>query len=193
MNFWKFWLVSSITVVSVLVAGNGLTASQTDSLHTLFDHVLRAHIKNGHVNYNGIKSDKRFVQYLNVLANNNPDTFSTKEEKLAFWINAYNAFAIKGIIDGRSPDSFFGRIGYFTLADYTVGGRTLDLYDLERDIIIPFNEPRIHFAIVCASQSCPALQSEAYLPDDLYQRLEDASRQKAEIIFDAKAFITRSD
>jgi len=59
-----------------------------------------------------------------------------------------------------------------------VGGEPLNLYDLERKLLIPdFREPRIHFAIVCASQSCPQLRSRTYTPEMLNQQLEDSARR----------------
>ena len=149
------------------------TPFESDKLHTPFNEVLRAYVGNGNVNYSGIKDDARFGDYLHALKQARPDTFATKAEKLAFWINTYNALAIKGILDGLSPDSFFGRITYFKTTDYELAGQSVNLYDLERDIIIPFNEPRIHFAIVCASLSCPKLRSEAYLAASLEQQLND--------------------
>ena len=102
---------------------------------------------------------------------------ASSEEQLAFWINTYNALAIKGIIDGGSPSSFFGRIGYFKTTTYEAGGKTISLYDLERDVIIPLGEPRIHFAIVCASFSCPMLRSEAYTAEHLDEQLELNARR----------------
>jgi Protein of unknown function, DUF547 len=146
---------------------------ESDVLHSPFSEILMANVINGKVNYAGIKNDPRFTEYLDALKQARPDIYSTKEEKLAFWINAYNALAIKGILDGLSPSSFFGRISYFKTTEYEVAGRSINLYDLEREVIIPFNEPRIHFAIVCASFSCPNLRSEAYLAATLDQQLED--------------------
>jgi hypothetical protein len=144
-----------------------------DALHQPFSELLVDHVTAGQVDYTGIKADPRFSLYLGALKNANPVELASNAEKLAFWINAYNALAIKGIIDGLSPSSFFGRISYFKTSDYDVGGQTINLYDLERDIIIPFNEPRIHFAIVCASYSCPKLRTEAYLAASLEEQLED--------------------
>ncbi len=143
-----------------------------DTPHRLFDEVLKTHVTAGDVNYPAIKEDKRFDDYIAYLATANPDNFASREEKLAFWINAYNALAIKGILDGLSPGSFFSRITYFKSTDYQLAGREINLYDLERDIIIPFDEPRIHFAIVCASASCPKLISEAYTAEKLESQLE---------------------
>lgn len=143
--------------------------------HQLFDQVLKAHVSDGIVNYPAIQADPRFQDYLDYLADTNPEFFATREEKLAFWINAYNALAIKGILDGLSPDGFFSRIRYFK-SDHALAGRIIDLYDLEREIIIPFDEPRIHFAIVCASTSCPKLTTEAYTASSLERQLDKNTR-----------------
>ncbi len=149
-------------VVTQVYAGTG---------HDLFDQVLNAHVDNGVVDYPAIKADKRIYDYLDYLAKANPDSFSTNKEKLAFYINAYNAFAIKGIIDGLSPKSFFSKVTYFKTTVYELAGDEVSLDHLEKKIIIPFNEARIHFAIVCASTSCPKLISEAYTADKLEQQL----------------------
>ena len=130
----------------------------------------------GAVNYPGIKADPRLAEYLGYLAAADPDSFATNQQRLAFWINAYNALAIKGILDGLSPDGLFARVIFFRTTDYTLAGREINLYDLERDIIIPFNEPRIHFAINCASASCPILGAAPYVADRLEPQLEAAAR-----------------
>ena len=143
--------------------------------HQLFDQVLKAHVTDGFVDYPAIKSNARFQEYLDYLADADPESFATRDEKLAFWINAYNALTIKGIQDGLSPDGFFSRIRFFK-RNYTLAGRQIDLYDLEHEIIIPFGEPRIHFAIVCASSSCPKLIAEAYTADRLDQQLDQNTR-----------------
>ena len=163
----------TIWCLALLVSINAFAESNTDAIHNDFNQVLVTHVKDGHVDYAGIKNDPLFPKYLETLKTTDPDTFASEEEKLAFWINAYNALAIKGIIDGLSPSTFFGRISYFKTTDFEVAGRTINLYDLERDIIIPFNEPRIHFAIVCASYSCPKLISEAYVASKLDKQLND--------------------
>lgn len=145
--------------------------------HRLFDGVLRDHVARGLVDYPGIARDRRFGDYLALLDRVDPNALPTREDRLAFWINAYNAFAIKGILDGFSPRTLIGRYRYFIGRAYGVGGRTLNLYDLEQKLLIPdFREPRIHFAIVCASRSCPELRAEAYGADRLEEQLEAAAR-----------------
>ena len=149
-----------------------------DFSHQIFHDVLRAHAERGVVDYPAIAADPGFEGYLQQLDRIDPSSFPTRQDRLVFWINAYNAFAIKGILDGYSPLTLFGRYRYFIGRAYRVGGQSVTLYDLEREVLIPeFREPRIHFAIVCASSSCPRLQSWAYAADKLEEQLEQSARE----------------
>jgi hypothetical protein len=142
-----------------------------------FDGILHAHVKDGVVDYPGVAADQRFRDHLHQLGRVDPNRLPTRQDRLAFWINAYNAFAIQGILDGYSPLTLAGRYRYFIGRGYRVGGETITLYDLERKLLIPdFREPRIHFAIVCASRSCPRLPSRTYRPDRLEEQLEQSAR-----------------
>lgn len=142
-----------------------------------FDATLNAHVKDGVVNYPTIARDGRFQLHLWQLDRIDPLQLPTRRDRLAFWINAYNAFAIKGILDGYSPMTLWGRYRYFIAREYHVGGKSINLYDLERRLLIPdYRDPRIHFAIVCASKSCPKLRSEAYVAEALDQQLDESAR-----------------
>ncbi len=146
--------------------------------HKIFHEVIRAHVQDGSVDYPAIQSDDRLPIYLEQLDRIDPNALTTRNERMAYWINAYNAFAIKGIIDEYSPISYWGRYRYFIGRDYRVGGETLNLYDLERKVLIAqFHEPRIHFAIVCASLSCPKLQPWTFEPDQLELQLDRVARE----------------
>jgi hypothetical protein len=148
-----------------------------DFSHKVFDEVLEAHVKDGIVDYQGIQTDDRLAVYLAQLDRVDPNALTRRNERLAFWINAYNAFAIKGILDKYSPTSLMGRYRYFIGREYRVGGTTINLYDLERQVLVDqFREPLMHFAIVCASTSCPKLESWAYQPDELDRQLDRAAR-----------------
>ena len=143
-----------------------------------FHAVLEAHVSEGIVKYPQFAEDPRFTSYVEQLNRLDPHALPTRKGQLALWINAYNAFAIKGILDGYSPRTKFGQWRYFIGRTYAVGGQTINLYDLERAILIhEFHEPRIHFAIVCASQSCPHLRSWAYTPAQLDAQLNDSARR----------------
>ncbi len=144
--------------------------------HQPFDAALRTHVAEGQVNYPGFAADVGFATYRGQLARVNPDEFKTRADKLAFWINAYNALAIQGILEGDSPFTATGKYRYFIKRTFTVGGGALNLWGLEHKLLIPLGEPRVHFAINCASFSCPILQSQVYRPDALDQQLDAAAR-----------------
>ena len=164
------WLIIGLSPgLATVQAGN-------PRIHDDFNEILAANVADGFVNYPGIAADPRFGSYVKRLEEPLPAD-SSRDEQLAFYINAYNALAIKGILDGYSPSSLLGRYKYFKSVEYDVGGQTMDLYDLERKVILPFGEPRIHFAIVCASASCPALRSEAYTAEQLDAQLDDQARR----------------
>lgn len=141
-----------------------------------WESVLSAHVRDGAVDYPGIQDDVRFLPYVALLERVDPNQLST-DDRRAFWINAYNAFAVKGIVDHYSPMTLWGRYRYFIGREYQVCGRAMNLYDLERSILIAqFHEPLMHFAIVCASASCPKLQSWAYQGYKLDRQLDQAAR-----------------
>jgi hypothetical protein len=135
-------------------------------------------VKDGHVNYLGIAGDNRVGAYLSPLDHIDPVSLSTRDEHLAFWINAYNAFAIQGILDGESPAPYIGWYHDFKLRKYGIGVAQLNLFDVEHVILRQqFHEPRAHFAIVCGSVSCPKLQSWAFEGRQLAQQLDQVARE----------------
>ena len=168
--------LSRLWLLALLYLGGAAAWAQAASVHRAFDEVLKAHVTDGQVDYPGIAADPQFKEYLETLKAFDVNTLETREKQLAFWINAYNALVIQGILEGRSPSSFFGRVEFFKTSEYEVGGRKIDLYDLEHEIIRPLGEPRIHFAINCASRSCPKLRAEAYESTRLDQQLDDQAR-----------------
>ncbi|MCA9421514.1 MAG: DUF547 domain-containing protein [Nitrospira sp.] len=146
--------------------------------HENFDQALARNVKDGVVDYPAFANDFNFKSYINLLQQIAPQQLPTPNHRLAFWINAYNALTIQGIIDGYSPATMAGRYTFFISREYVVGGELLNLYDLEQHLLIPdFKEPRIHFAIVCASQSCPKLQPAAYTQESLDQQLTASAQQ----------------
>lgn len=146
--------------------------------HRLLGQVFSAHVRDGLVDYPAVQMDDRFPAYLAQLDRMDPNVLVTGQERLAFWINAYNAFAVKGILDHYSPVSYVGRYRYCIGRNYRVGGGTINLYDLVRHVLIKqFQDPLIHFSIVCASTSCPKLQPWSYEPDQLNMQLDRVARE----------------
>lgn len=111
-----------------------------------------------------------------------------RAEQLAYWINAYNLFTLQAIVDhypiqngffSLEPRNSIRQIdGVWTELTFTAGGRPLTLDDIEHRILRPrFDDPRIHFAINCASASCPVLDDEPYRADRLDEQLDEATRR----------------
>ena len=164
--------ITILTFTLLLFANLGLASS---ALHDPFNKVLKSSVQNGKVNYGVIKSHPEFSTYIESLKSK-PE-FNNQEEELAYWINAYNALVIKGILNGGSPSTFFGRKSFFKGDQYELAGMNINLDDLERKVIIPIGEPRIHFAINCASTSCPKLQSHVFTANELDRLLEHTAKE----------------
>jgi Protein of unknown function, DUF547 len=143
--------------------------------HGLFDSVLKAHTKDGQVDYPAVAADKAFSTYLDQLATTPAP--SAKNEKLVYYMNAYNALAMKGILDGKSPSNFFGRHTFFKSTKFKIAGGENSLHNIEHEILRKLDEPRIHFSIVCASSSCPKIRSDAYTVAKLEEQLDDNARR----------------
>lgn len=139
-----------------------------------FDALLRAHVRQGQVIYAGFQDSPAFRTYVADLGR--PARLDARDTSLAYHLNAYNAFAIQSILDGLSPTTMVGRLRYFRLQAWPLDGRRISLHDLEHEVLRPLREPRIHFAIVCASRSCPLLRSEAYAAAKLDAQLDDQAR-----------------
>jgi hypothetical protein len=154
--------------------------------HSPFDILLRKHVAAGLVDYNGFKKAREFPAYLEALARAEPASLSAPE-RLAFWINTYNAYTIeaillhgeRGSIRNISESGFAvgGGGGPWREKLVRAGGQVYHLDNVEHDIIRKqFAEPRIHFALVCAALGCPPLRSEAYTGARLEAQLSDQAR-----------------
>lgn len=158
-----------------------LSAPATAALPNIddLDGVLMRNVRNGFVDYDGIRADPAFGRFVTALASTTPADLAKPDTRLAFLVNAYNALAIRGILDGYSPSSRFGRYVYFKRRKYELLGSQTTLEGLEHGQILPLGDPRVHFAIVCASISCPRLASRAFTPAELDAQLESAARSFA--------------
>ena len=179
--------IFSIASCKALPYGSGKAVT-----HEAWNKLLKKHVNNkGFVNYKGfIKDSIALNSYLSMLSNNAPSASWTKEEKLAFWINAYNAFTVKLITD-HYPVKSIKDIGSKIQIPFVntpwqkkfipMDGKIIKLDDIENKILRKdFEEPRIHFSIVCASISCPKLRNEAY----------EASKIESQLTDQAKAFLS---
>jgi uncharacterized protein DUF547 len=157
----------------------------TDFDHSAFDRLLKAHVVDGMVDYDAFARASGFPAYLDQLARAQPETLSSKEQ-LAYWINVYNAYTIqlvnahkerKSIRNINKTLGVLKAMGPWKEEMVKAGGKTMSLDHVEHEIIRKrFQEPRIHFALVCAARSCPPLRREAYAGERLDDQLDDQAR-----------------
>ena len=165
-------------------AGRQVSMQQID--HAAFDALLYKYVDNdGYVDYGSWKDssvDRRALQnYLVQLSRGSSRIRASREAQLAFWINAYNAVTLEGILQEFPTTSIrnhTSKLGYniWKHLPLLVGGRSYSLETIENKILRPLGEPQIHFAIVCASVGCPRLRNEAYTTEKLHQQLADNTR-----------------
>ncbi len=156
--------------------------------HTQWTNLLQKYVNSeGFVNYKGFIQDSMALNnYLNLLSNNAPANSWTKMEKFAFWINAYNAFTVKTIINNYPIKSIKdispnGAIPFVnTVWDkkfFSIGDTKMTLNTIEHKILRKkFDDARLHFAVNCASYSCPKLLNVAYEAESLDAQLTQQAK-----------------
>lgn len=182
-------LVFGLAVWAAMTSASAQAATVNSAFdHTLLEGLLTDHVVGDQVDYRRIKSDPRLEAYLALLAHAQPEAFSSRDEQLAFWINAYNAYTLKLVVSVYPVESIqaiaaLGRTGDpatakpWNIPFAVVGGKTFTLEDIEHQIIrARFRDARVHFALVCAAVSCPKLRAEAYTGAKLQAQLDDQGR-----------------
>jgi hypothetical protein len=176
------------TAILLVLSLSAVTSSQTIAStalaidHSLFGELLKKYVKDGKVNYAGIKTEEvKLKRYLAILEDVNPERLS-RNEQFAFYINAYNAWTIKLILTKYPDIESIRELGFLNAGPWKkkvvrLKDETVSLDHIEHDILRPrYKDPRVHFAINCAARSCPPLRSEPYLADILDQQLDRATR-----------------
>ena len=185
---------------ALLVTAPGGAEAQGVPNHRAFSQILEQVVDGPRVDYRRLQAMRRGLdRYVDALGRTDPEALerSSRDERLAFWINAYNACMLRLVIDHypieRGGVGLFGAIrnrvaGYpdnsvwqirnvFTRDHCPVAGRDRSQDEIEHEIIRPrFQEPRIHFAVNCAAMSCPVLWPEAYTGEELDEQLDRAVR-----------------
>jgi hypothetical protein len=160
-----------------------------DHEHPAWTALLRQYVHDGEVDYAGLQAHGQpaLTAYLRSLEALGPEAYArfTREQRLAFWMNVYNAYTVRLILD-HYPLKSIRRIGWLPLAAFRArfiplrvlgGTEKLSLWQVEHTHLRrELKDPRIHFAIVCASRSCPKLRGEAYRASEVDAQLEDAAR-----------------
>jgi hypothetical protein len=147
--------------------------------YSLWNSVLQDHVSNeGQVDYKALQSNSiNLDNYLKLLSKTSPDTSWSKQQSLAFWINAYNAMTINLVLRHYPLKSIKDIKNPWGQRIWRIGDKLYNLEDIEHQILRKMDEPRIHFAIVCASISCPKLQNEAFQASKIDTQLTKATKE----------------
>jgi hypothetical protein len=146
--------------------------------HSSWNTLLKKHVSNsGNVNYKAFKINRKsLLNYIALLSENIPTNKWSKEDKLAYWMNAYNAMTIDLILRHYSIKSIKDIKNPWDQRFWKLGDKWYNLNEIEHDILRKMNEPRIHFGIVCASYSCPKLLNEAFTDSNLEEQLTQVTK-----------------
>ena len=178
--------VMFVISLTLMVLGAAGEASVQPFAHDAWGAVLETYVDEaGLVDYAGIAEDRseldRYLEQVALISpHSHPDRFVTEREKLAYYINAYNALVFDGVLALPSDrTTVWGKTGtgakFFVGRKYVLGGKRMSLKKLEDDIVRKeFGDPRIHAALNCASRGCPRLPREPFLPSQLDEQLEAA-------------------
>jgi len=174
-----FIFIVGLCILSNL-APSGWSKATVD--HSLYGALLDKYVKDGAVDYRGFKNDEALLdQYLEVLENIEVNSLS-RDEQFAFYVNAYNAWTIKLVLSAYPGIKSIKDLGNIFKSPWEkkivrINGDIITLDDVEHRILrAKFKDPRVHFAVNCASKSCPPLVSTPYRGSTLDQQLDESTR-----------------
>jgi len=184
-------VLAVVVLMSATSAFDGHTLAQAgaaDTLHKPLDQILDVDVRDGYVYYRALRSDRarldRYVASLNVPA----ATYQSwsREQQMAFWVNAYNAFVLETVIDhypinGSSKEYPVNSVrqvpGAFERIKHRAAGQSLTLDEIEKKILPPFKEPRLYLALGRGAVGSGRLRSEAYTGELLKQQLDSIQKE----------------
>jgi hypothetical protein len=171
VNVFRFFLLAFLMAQPL--------AAQGKSRHDLWENQLQKFVsKDGKLNYKAWKQERSALDnYIDILAENPPQKNGSKNDLLAYWINAYNALTVQLILDHYPVESIKDISKPWETPLFTAGETDYTLGDIEHEILRKQDENRIHFAINCASASCPNLYRSAFKGAKLEYQLETVTRQ----------------
>lgn len=178
-------------IACLAVTSSAQNTQPFDQSFRTYRDVLARFVRDGQVDYAALSAGRsvldRTAEAVGRVAQAD-EMLWPRGERMAFWINAYNLFTLRSIVDHYpirsslltlSPRNSIRQIdGVWTTRHWAAAGRSVTLDQIEHDILRPtFKDPRIHFAINCASKSCPPLRSEPYVGRDIEAQLDEATRR----------------
>ena len=167
--------IENNTMPKIVDIGNYTDADFHADFNTLLAENVSA---DGNVNYAGIKKNWSILRrYISSLGDTMPSAAWTTEDKLAYWMNAYNAMTIDLILRHQPIESIKDIKNPWDQRFWKLGEKYYNLDEIEHKILRKMDEPRIHFGINCASFSCPPLLNEAFTADTVDKQLDVVARK----------------
>jgi uncharacterized protein DUF547 len=179
------------TIAALLAASIAVAPAAQESLseaarRKTLDQILDLYVRNGDVYYRALRSDRAKLDgYISLIAGVPVDK-EPREEQIAFWLNAYNALVLRTVIDhypiaGKSqeyPAKSVRQVpGAFDRIARRVGGRSLTLDQIEKDVLPQFHDPRVYFALGRGAVGSGRLRSEAFVPARIEEQLADVAAE----------------
>ena len=177
-------LLAALAASGTLAQQPSPTPADVEALHRPYDEILDLYVRDGLVYYHALKVERaKFDRYVTALGEVSADTLKSwpPDRQLAYWINAYNAFVLRTVIDGypirgkapEYPSNSIRQIpGAFERRQFRAGGRMLTLDAIEKDVIGEFNDARALLALGRGAVGGPRLKSEAYTAARLDAQLD---------------------
>jgi uncharacterized protein DUF547 len=180
----------ALTAALLLASSRGEAIAAFDSSFADYGKLLARVVHGARVDYQTLAADRPAIDAIAgefAVVTEETEQAMSAPDRMAFWINAYNLFTLRVIVDhypirgswfSLSPRNSIRQIdGVWTTLKWRAASRDLTLDDIEHRILRPeFGDPRVHMAINCASKSCPPLRAEPYVGADLDRQLDDAAR-----------------
>ncbi len=166
----------SILVTTALLST--LSAQVPAAQQQVYGQLLKKYVIKGRVDYAKLEKESLAQLDAYVKAVGQAKLPKSKEAKIGFYIDAYNAIVLHSVLEHGQPRSVLDEKGFFNAIKYPVAGEQLTLDTLEKKRLLPLaKDPRVHFVVVCAAVGCPILQNRAYTGGKLSQRLNQATRK----------------
>jgi Protein of unknown function, DUF547 len=158
-----------------------LSIQANEAPEAAYARVLQNYVnERGEVDFPALQKHRTDLDnYLAFIAQLSATTISNPNQRLAHYLNSYNALSMYNVLASGIPKTHAGlaKIRFFYLRKLRIGGNDMSLYSYENDVIRKLNEPRVHFALNCSALGCPALPRTPFTGAGLYQELDREARK----------------